>query len=547
MKHSRIALALLCTGLLAGCSTLPPDASSTSETTAPSVATTPSAARAPSVFTERRQAHAPLVPSGPLQSIGTASDLPSTGTVAHLAAPTDLWDRMRRGFAMPDLDTDLVRQHERWHASRPENIQRMVDRSSKYLFHIVEEVERRGLPMELALVPFIESAFNPHAVSPARAAGLWQFMPATGRSFELTQNAFRDDRRDVLASTHAALDYLERLNRMFDGDWHLTLAAYNWGNGNVSRAVQRNRAAGLGTGYLDLRMPDETRNYVPKIQALKNIVLEPQRHGVRLPVVGNHPFFYTVTLDRDMDVALIAQLADVSTEDFRQLNPSHNKPVIMAAATPTILLPWDNALLFEERLREHKGQTSNWTVWRVPSNMTAAEAARRHNLTEAQIREINQIPPRMMLRTGSTILVPRQGEHDTDVPQHMADNGQMLLAPMAAATRAKRYRVRQGDTLSAIARRHGVTVANIQRWNNLRPNQPIRAGQMLVLQTRDRNATAANDTAAPDTPATPARATRPGTSQAAKQPANGSPARTTTAAAPTRAALSGSKVPVAIQ
>ncbi len=528
MKHSRTALALICSGLLAGCSTLPSDSSSTSN------------ASAPSVSAERRSAHGPLIPSGPLQSIGTATDLPSSATVATLAAPTDLWDRMRRGFAMPDLDTDLVRHHERWHASRPENIQRMVDRSSKYLFHIVEEVERRGLPMELALVPFIESAFNPHAVSPARAAGLWQFMPATGRSFELMQNAFRDDRRDVLASTNAALDYLERLNRMFDGDWHLALAAYNWGNGNVSRAIQRNRAAGLGTGYLDLRMPDETRNYVPKIQALKNIILEPQRHSVRLPAVGNHPFFYTVTLDRDMDVALIARLADVSVADFRQLNPSHNKPVIMAAATPTILLPWDNALLFEERLREHNGQTASWTVWRVPANMTTAEAARQHNLTESQIREINQIPPRMMLRAGSTILVPRQGDLDNDVPRHIADNGQVLLAPMAAATRANRYTVRQGDTLSAIARRHGVTVANIQQWNNLRPNQHIRVGQVLVLHVRDTTTVAANNPAPTVTPATPARVTRPSSSQTAKQPAT----RPTAAATPTRAVQSSSKVPV---
>jgi membrane-bound lytic murein transglycosylase D len=491
-------LAGLLASLLVGCASAPAQRSAASEAPSystateefshsASTATAREAAVRPGLF-ERRPATAPVIPSGPLQSLGSAT-VPMHGqAVATLQAPSDLWDRMRRGFAMPELDTDLVRHHERWHASRPENIQRMVDRSSKYLFHIVEEVERRGLPMELALVPFIESAFNPHAVSPARAAGLWQFMPATGRSFELMQNAFRDDRLDVLASTNAALDYLERLNRMFNGDWQLALAAYNWGNGNVSRGIQRNRAAGLGIRYVDLRMPDETRNYVPKIQALKNIILDPQAHNIRLPHVGNHPFFYTVTLDRDMDVSLIAELAQVSPADFRLLNPSHNKPMIMAAATPTILLPWDNALLFEERLRQHAGQTASWTVWRVPSNMTTAEAARQHNLTEAQIREINQIPPRRSLRAGSTILVPRQEGLDADVPRHLADSGQVLLAPARTATRASRHTVQAGDTLSSIARRHGVTVANIQQWNKLRPQQTLRIGQVLVLQIRDQAA-----------------------------------------------------------
>ena len=528
-----LSLAFLTAGLaalLAGCATV-----QTETTTASDDPTVRSASA------ERRTAppSGPVIPTGPLQSISSAPVPVNGQAVATLEAPSDLWERMRRGFAMPDLETDLVRQHERWHANRPDHIQRVVERGSKYLFHIVEEVERRGLPQELALVPFIESAFNPQAVSPARAAGLWQFMPMTGRSFDLTQNAFRDDRRDVLASTNAALDYLERLNRMFDGDWQLALAAYNWGNGNVSRAIQRNRAAGLGTRYVDLRMPDETRHYVPKLQALKNIILNPQAHNIRLPELGNHPFFYTVTLDRDMDVALIAELAEVSLADFRLLNPSHNKPMIMAAATPTILLPWDNALLFEERLQSHQGQTASWTVWRVPANMTTAEAARQHNLTESQLREINRIPPRMSLRAGSTLLVPRQGRLDADVPRHLADNGQVLLAPVGPATRASRYTVQSGDTLSAIARRHGVTVANIQQWNNLRPNQPIRVGQVLVLQLRERPAAAS-----PSTQTNRSATPTPATKQAASRTAATSTPVTRAAPTAQTTPTSSSKVPV---
>jgi len=338
MKLLPLSVPLIGALLTSACTTLPPSAShSEPDTPAPRV-TSEVAKRS----TSRQPA---LVPNGPLQSLSVESAAPSVPAVATLEAPKDLWERIRRGYTMPDLDNSLVRSQEQWYASRPDYIQRMTERGSKYLFHVVEELERRNLPLELALLPFIESAFNPQAVSHAKAAGMWQFMPATGRYFDLKQNAFRDDRRDVLASTRAALDYLERLHRMF-GDWHLALAAYNWGEGNVMRAIQRNRNAGLPTGYEDLRMPEETRQYVPKLQAVKNIVRASERYGVALPKIGNHPFFDTVGIDRDIDVALVAQLADVSERDFRQLNPSHNKPVIMAAGTPNILLPWDNALLF---------------------------------------------------------------------------------------------------------------------------------------------------------------------------------------------------------
>ena len=478
----------------------------------------------------------PIIPSGPLLALGNSNASSTTVAVASLEAPRDLWERMRRSFAMPDLETDLVRQHEQWHASRPQNLERMVLRSSKYLFHIVEEVERRGLPMEVALVPFIESAFNPQAVSPVKAAGLWQFMPATGRSFDLMQNAFRDDRRDVLASTNAALDYLERLHRMF-GDWHLALAAYNWGNGNVQRAIRANRAAGLGTGYLDLRMPNETRNYVPKLQAIENLIRDPQRLGVNLPLIGNHPFFDSVTLARDIDVALVAELADVSIENFRQLNPSHDKPVIMAAGTPTILLPWDNALTFQQRLREHQGPWATWTAWRVPQGMSVAQAAQQHDLSEARLREVNDIPRRSsQLRAGSTLLVPRLGNHDADVPEHLADGGQILLGRETSATsnpgqgqRSSRVTVRSGDTLSSLARRHSVSVANLRTWNQLRPNATLRVGQVLLVQRSaapaSRNASRTASAAPAPRSSTPAKRAGTASTAASNRPAAQTPVR----------------------
>ncbi|MEY4317577.1 MAG: hypothetical protein RI902_1385 [Pseudomonadota bacterium] len=355
--------------------------------------------------------------------------------IAAVALPNDLWERIRKGYKMPDLESDLVNDRTQWYASKPDYLQRMGERSGRYLYYIVEEIERRNMPMELALLPFIESAFNPQAVSSARASGMWQFMPATGKSFDLKQNAFRDDRRDVQASTRAALDYLERLHKMF-GDWHLALAAYNWGEGNVGKAIARNQRAGLPTKYTDLNMPMETRMYVPKLQAMKNIVGNPPQYGVVLTSIPNHPYFQSVPLPRDMDVTIIAKLAEISVEDFKALNPSASRPVMLAAGTPSILLPWDNAEVFQ---RNYETTTitrmASWTAWIAPANMKVAEAAKRVRMSEADFRAINNIPPRMQIKAGSALLVPRTSNIVEDVTARVADNGQLGLSPEAVAKR----------------------------------------------------------------------------------------------------------------
>ena len=397
-----------------------------------------------------------------------------------MAPPVDLWDRIRRGYNMPNLTSDLVQGREQWYLTRPDYIFRMTERSRKYLFHIVEELERRNMPSELALLPFIESAFNPQGVSSAKAAGLWQFMPATGIYFELKQNAFRDDRRDVLASTRAALDYLAKLHRQF-GDWHLALAAYNWGEGSVSRAIAKNQKAGLPVGYLDLSMPDETRYYVPKLQAVKNIVTAPESFNALLPLIENHPFFQTVSITRDIDVATAARLADVSLEDFKALNPSVNRPVILAAGVPQILLPWDNAAVFQRNLdAQSKGQLATWTVWIAPSTMNPAEAARRTGMSEAELRSINNIPPRVVITTGSSLLVPRSARMLQDVAAQVADNGQVGLAP-EIVTRRTLVRARKGETVASIARRYSVSAASVATWNTVGVTSSFKSGQSVVL------------------------------------------------------------------
>lgn len=419
-----------------------------------------------------------IYPGGGLKPLKSAPL--SSRSVQALLPPNDLWERVRRGFAMPDLDTELVRERELWYSSRPDYIARMTERGSKYLFFIVEELERRGMPSELALLPFIESAFNPQAVSSAKAAGMWQFMPATGKYFDLKQNMFRDDRRDVIESTRAALDYMEKLYGMF-GDWHLALAAYNWGEGSVQRAIKKAQKAGTGTSYSELTMPMETRHYVPKLQAVKNIVANPESFRVALPEIGNHPYFQSVEIDRDIDVALAARLADVSLDDFRALNPSASKPVLLAASSSQILLPWDNAEQFQANLQAYSGgRLASWTAWVAPTTLKPADAAKRVGMTEADLRSVNKIPSRMKIKAGSTLLVRRSTRFDNDVTAQIANNGRITLAPEVAL---KRTLVKAGkkDNVASLAKRYSVSAKSLAKWNKVRPTASFRAGQSVVL------------------------------------------------------------------
>lgn len=480
-----LAAALLATG----CATAPgpasepaPQAATVAEPAQPALTATPSEAaiKALEPAAAPSAADAAVIVKDPDATPSSAST-PLQTPEPEQFAQSDLWDRIRRGFAMPDLQGDLVRDREQYYASRPEYVQRMTDRASRYLFHIVEEVEYRGMPTELALLPFIESAFNPQAMSVAKASGMWQFIPSTGKHFDLTQNIFRDERRDVLASTRAALDYLGKLYGMF-GDWHLALAAYNWGEGSVQRAIARNQKAGLPTDYASLRMPAETRYYVPKLQAIKNIVAQPEAFGLSLNAIENHPYFLTVAIQRDMDVDVAVKLAGLHKDEFRALNPQMNKPVILAAGTPHILLPYDNARRFIRNLGDHQGPLSSWTAWVVPTTMKPADAAKRAGMSESELREVNKIPPRMLIKAGSTLLVARNDhKHAQDVSAEVADNAIMSLAPERGAGRRVVVKARSRETVASLARRMGVSTADVAQWNGVSPSARFASGQRVVV------------------------------------------------------------------
>lgn len=491
-RLSPVVMALL----LAACATTTPPAEVADPATPPSP---PAALAAASASSEAPVAAAPVR----AMAAELLEDNLRPGEKIDLDSPdasADLWARVRGGFQLQDLDDDWVRKAEAWYSARPDYVERMTTRGSRYLFHIVDEVEKRGMPTELALLPFIESAFVTHAVSTAKATGMWQFMPATGRDFDLKQNIFRDDRRDVLASTRAALDYLGRLHKQF-GDWHLALAAYNWGQGNVQKAIARNQKLGLPTDYASLKVPDETRYYVPKLQAVKNIVFAPDRYALALPKVANHPYFLSVKIERDIDVALAAELAGISLETFQQFNPQMNKPVILAAATPQVLLPYDQASAFAENMARHSGAMATWTAWVVPKTMSPADAAKRAGMSETLLREVNRIPPKMLVKAGSTLLVPR-GEHvRDDVSERLADTAALNLAPDAPPLRRVSLKAGKGDTVASIAARYKLRTEQVAQWNKVGNATRFKPGQAVVVYTAFQPAPAKATTVAARTPA----------------------------------------------
>ncbi|MBK6402339.1 MAG: transglycosylase SLT domain-containing protein [Rhodocyclaceae bacterium] len=366
---------------------------------------------------------------------------PPTPTIDLTADPDNLWQRIRNGFGMPDLDSPLVADRQAWYLNRPDLLQRTLARGRKYLHHIVDELERRGMPTELALLPMVESSFNPLAASPARALGMWQFIPSTGKNYALEQNWWRDERRDVVASTSAALDYLHNVYERH-GDWHLALASYNWGEGAVGRAIAKNQALGLPTDYASLSMPGETRYYVPKLQALKNIVAQPELFGFRLDDLPNRPYFGTVALPGDMDVTLAAKLAEMPVEEFIALNPAYHRPLIKGDQDTQLVVPADKVETFLGNLARHEAQArplANWRTHVLARGEKFERIAARYGLDLAYLKQLNGIGVKARPRPGLNLLVPGPG---AQLPEQLAAHLPKL--PAAEPAKAKPAKAKPG-------------------------------------------------------------------------------------------------------
>ena len=319
---------------------------------------------------------------------------------------SSLWARIRHGFAMQDIEDNLTLHYQEFYLSHPDYLKRMVSRAKPFLFHIVEEIEKRNMPTELAFLPMVESAFNPKAYSRAKASGLWQFIPSTGKRFYLEQNYWVDERRDIAASTEAALAYLQNIYDMH-GDWHLALASYNWGEGAVGRAVSKNENQDLPTDYLNLKVPNETRHYVPKLQALKNIFGDPfLLRYLGIEDIPNRPFVASVQIKEPMDVKTAAKLAGLSVDDFLRFNPAHNRALLISDSE--VLLPTDKIDAFSRNIENYEGPLNKLFVVRLKNNTSLAQFAKTNKLKLETLAQINGVPQKTKLRAGSALLIPKE-------------------------------------------------------------------------------------------------------------------------------------------
>ena len=393
----------------------------------------------------------------------------------------DLWERIRSGFGMKDLKSPLIKRHEKWYASHPDYILRMSERAQRYLFYIMEEVDRRGMPSELALLPVIESAFNPEANSVASAAGIWQFIPSTGKHFGMERNWWHDDRRDIIGATNGALDYLQKLHDQF-GDWELALAAYNWGENGVMRAQAYNRRHHKPTDYSHLRMPRETRNYVPKLLAVKAIVSDPASFGLTLKPIPDEPYFDTVSTKQHMDVKVAAELAGISIDEFMALNPGRSRPVILQEGDSdnVLLLPVDKIETFRNNLAKTNQRLVSWQPYESKKGESFEKIAEHFGLTLAELRTANGLSKYAQESNGQTLLVPI----GDDAPAAQFAPFNMQPSAIAEMYGAVRYRVRKGDTISTIARRFHVSQQQLRDANHGRTF--LRVGQNFNIVLADR-------------------------------------------------------------
>jgi membrane-bound lytic murein transglycosylase D len=410
------------------------------------------------------------------------------------SAQGDLWVRIKHGYELPDVNSPLTSTHEEWYASRPDYVKRMVERSQRYMFHIVEEVQKRGMPTEIALLPMIESAFNPQAFSRSKASGIWQFMPATGKHFGLQQTWWADNRRDVTAATNAALDYLQKLHGMF-GSWDLALAAYNAGEGTVQRAIDKNNSLGLPTNYLSLSLPPETRNYVPKLQAVKNIITDPEKYGLTIAAMPNRPYFARVTTPKQIDAKLAAQLAEISHEEFSALNPSYNRPVITSTGEKNqLLLPVWAAERFVKNLANYDKPLTSWQTYNAKRGEHVDSIAKRFGTNASQLRTVNGFTATGKLRNPQTMLVPasyseeNEGIDVTALASNNLENADEVdefeaTEPKTLSRvihKVKTHRVKKGETLTALAAKYDTSTQALMKMNGLK-NAKVKVGQSLKV------------------------------------------------------------------
>jgi membrane-bound lytic murein transglycosylase D len=388
------------------------------------------------------------------------------------------------------MEGPYVERQEQWFVNNPDYMERLLQRANLYLFYIVEAVEKRGMPMEIALLPAIESAYQPHAYSRARASGLWQFIPSTGRLYGLKTNPWYDGRRDVMASTEAALDYLEKLGKDFNGDWHLALAAYNCGEGKVARMMETNQRKGLSTAYQDLKLPRETQQYVPKLMAMVNIVSNPAKYGLQLRDIPNSTYFVQVDAGSQIDLGVVAKLTNVPLDDLYNMNPAFNRWATAPDGPHYLLIPAAAKEVLMEGLSDLPAESRmQWARHEVKRNDTLSRIAYRYGVSPDVIKTANNLQSNQ-LRVGQDLLIPVSGRKLVITKPNLAPDSKSTTKTTNGKARIIHH-VRAGDTLSGIARRYNVYVHQLRSWNLMDADDMLKAGQKLLIWISPASAAAA--------------------------------------------------------
>ncbi len=476
---ARPALVALTVAITSACSTTPIYEHHSPTLAADEAHKTPAEATpAPTSVTTLSPAAAPVW-SQPTQPLQCEPENPSALAWTH-AGHEDLWARVRAGFQLDhDSNQPRVQAQLNWFATHQSYVDRIVNRASLYLYYVVDELERNNIPTELALLPIVESAYDPFAYSSGRASGIWQFIPNTGKMYGLKQNWWYDGRRDIRESTRAAIQYLSELNKRYKGDWELAMAAYNAGQGNVDRAIRRNRKQGKPTDFWSLQLPKETRAYVPRLLAVAKIVSTPDAYNVRLRPVPNEPYFHPVAIDGQLDLNAAARLARISVEDLYRLNPGFNRSASDPKGPFELLLPATRADEFSLKLDQlAQADRANWGHYSVKSGDNLGLIATRHGTSVDAIKRANQLGSNTIL-PGQRLLIPKPVSAAQRVPARVD-----AIDSVAAAGRQRiEYQVRAGDSMWKIAQQYQVSVEDLARWNHRSSNDAIHPGMQLTLWT----------------------------------------------------------------
>lgn len=421
------------------------------------------------------------VPAAPVQK--PAPQLSQTPIIEVETTPIDLWERMRAGYALNlDISNPRLSSQIKWYSSHPSYLDRVSRRGQRYLHFIVEELEKADMPLEIALLPIVESGFDPFGYSHGRASGPWQFIPSTGQIYGMEQDWWYDGRRDIVASTQGAIAYLTRLNNMFDGNWLHALAAYNSGEGTVLRAIRKNKKAGKNTDFWSLDLPRETRAYVPKLIALAKIIKDPEQYGYKTVELANEPYFDIVNIGGQIDLAQAAEMANISIDEVYLLNPGFNQWATSPDGPHRLLIPADKAKTFRTKLASiPQSERVTWVRYSVKPGDNLLLIAKQHNTTVDVLQDVNKISS-SLIRVGQQLMIPVAG---SKIEHYTLSSHQRLLtkqnrAPSSGKIKIQ-YEVQSGDSLWKIARKYNTDTKTLARWNSMGLGDTLRPGKSLVI------------------------------------------------------------------